>query len=769
MLNKPKCIHIWLPGIQEGSGGIQNFCRDLITSIVAVFPEADIHLVVKNDAPDLNDAIISSRVTWTTAATSPIALRTASFALAGVRAALNTRPDLIIACHVNFLPAVAFIAKCLAIPYTTFIYGIDAWKTLSWPTRRGLMGADRIFSISSHTTRLAVANQHLGQKPVHYFPCSFNTQRYVPGPKPAHLLARYGLHPDQPVILTVSRLANSERYKGHEEVINSLPAIRECFPTIRYLIGGIGTYADVLKQKAVNLGVSDLVLFTGYISNDELCAHYQLCDVFAMPSQKEGFGIVFLEAMACGKPVIAGDRDGSVDALDGGRLGILVDPTDPAQIASAVIDILSHSHSNTLLFNPNALRQAVIQTFGTIAFNQRIQAAFTPLINLSNTEEFLSPSDRPPSSPHPRTSATPDRPRITVLTQLTSPYQIEFFNVIAAQGHWDLSVVYLTSHDRNRLWHTPDIHHRHVIINGALAAKKEAKRWLMDADLIVFNTYLFSFALSALWKRARSGKPWVFWGERPGSLNTGRMGRLMRKILLHPLHRHPVPIWGMGQYGIQGYQAEYGSKRSYHNLPYASNLQRFFGIADRPPSDRVFLFSGRFTKRKGADLIAIAFARIAAKHPDTRLIIVGSGPLESSMRGSLASCSHQVEWLGFQPWTEMPAALAKGTILCLPSRYDGWGLALVEGLASGMPAIGTDKTGSAVELLSNHQAGWLIPANNADALANAMELALTIDDHAFHAKQLAARAATQTLDANQAAQQFLTLCLSALSMAAKPQ
>jgi glycosyltransferase involved in cell wall biosynthesis len=137
------------------------------------------------------------------------------------------------------------------------------------------------------------------------------------------------------------------------------------------------------------------------------------------------------------------------------------------------------------------------------------------------------------------------------------------------------------------------------------------------------------------------------------------------------------------------------------------------------------------------------------------------------MRDSLAPCANQVEWLGFQPWTEMPAALAKGAILCLPSRYDGWGLALVEGLAAGLPAIGTDKTGSAVELLSDHQAGWLIPASDADALANTMEIALKLDDSAFHAKQLAARKAPQRLDAIPAATQFLTLCQETLLQASK--
>ncbi len=83
----------------------------------------------------------------------------------------------------------------------------------------------------------------------------------------------------------------------------------------------------------------------GYIPEEELNDHYNLCDVFAMPSKGEGFGIVFLEAMACGKPVLAGNKDGSVDALLGGKLGALVDPDDVAQIAETLIAILGATES----------------------------------------------------------------------------------------------------------------------------------------------------------------------------------------------------------------------------------------------------------------------------------------------------------------------------------------------------------------------------------------------------------------------------------------
>lgn len=80
--------------------------------------------------------------------------------------------------------------------------------------------------------------------------------------------------------------------------------------------------------------------FAGRVPAEELADHYRLCDVFAMPSTGEGFGIVFLEAMACGKPVIGGTRDAAVDALRHGELGVLVDPEDPVQLRDALIAVL---------------------------------------------------------------------------------------------------------------------------------------------------------------------------------------------------------------------------------------------------------------------------------------------------------------------------------------------------------------------------------------------------------------------------------------------
>ena len=758
---KRSAIHLWVPALREGGGGIQAFSRAYVRAIAEGYPEHQITVLVCNDSPDAGDSLRSlPNVSIQSSANHQGPLRAVFFALRGIALAWQERPVCIVTTHLNFLTVMRVARAFTGARLLSVLHGIDVWHMRGNLRRQSLRAADHLMSVSHHTRDIALRDFDLPPNRVSVMPNTFDEERFSPGPKPEYLLSRHGIAPEMRVLLTVSRLNIGDRLKGQRQVMLALALMRENLSGVRYLLAGSGSDLDQLKEVASELGIENSIIFTGQIASEELPDYYRLADVFVMPSMMEGFGIVFLEAMASGKVVVAGNRDGAVDALDCGRLGVLVDPYDARSLACTLTQLLNGPADNPLLNDPAALNRAVADHFGFRRVSRLMVENLRPWIG----------KETPQHDHHPVPNLTETRIskqqgsafRLVILTEFTSPYQIEFFNAIARHGECFLEVIYMTSQDSRRTWTRPPINHCAWIVSEGQDHCWEAIKSVHEADLVVCNTYLFRFALPALWNRAASGKPWVFWGERPGSLGTGRMGRLMRKILLRPLHRQPVPIWGMGQFGVQGYQAEYGSKRSYHNLPYASNLQRFFNLPDRPPSDRVFLFSGSLTERKGADLLATAFARIAAKNPHAKLVIVGSGPLESSMRDSLASCSNQVEWLGFQPWSEMPVALTKGTILCLPSRYDGWGLALVEGLAAGMPAIGTDKTGSAIELLSSNEAGWLIPANDANALAQAMEQALTIDNHSFKAKQCASRAATKSLDVSHAAPEFLKLCRLAI-------
>ena len=310
--------------------------------------------------------------------------------------------------------------------------------------------------------------------------------------------------------------------------------------------------------------------------------------------------------------------------------------------------------------------------------------------------------------------------KIFVLTDCPSPYQVELFNEIEARGECGLEVGYLRSHDPNRKWSASAIRHAAIELDGPRDAMSRARDAVRDADLVVFNYYLHSNAEQLIHTRTGSGGPWCFWGERPGFHQPAWAGRLVRKWKLSKLHATPAPIWGIGKFAIDGYRREFGSQRAYFNLPYFSDLQRFAGFEREERAERVFLFSGSLIPRKGVDLLARAFVRLAGDQGNVRLRIVGDGELRQALAQTFRSVRDRVEFVGFKDWDELPGEYARADVLCVPSRYDGWGLVVPEGLASGLPVIATDRMGAALEFIESGRNGWLISAGDEEALLGAM-------------------------------------------------
>ena len=723
----PSCLHIWVPGIREGTGGIQNFCRNLVRMLHESFPHLALRIIVKNDSLSPNDPL-REYGTFTSVEDVPARLRTPALVVLGTTYALKELPVAILGAHLHFLPALKIIRSLTGVPYCGFLYGIEAWDIRLKHRILAMRSANKLIAISRFTRDRIISDYDVSADRIQVVPCTFDWGLFSIGPKPPELLARYGLKPENKVLLTVSRLAMSERYKGHRQVLFALKKICEGHPEVRYLIAGDGDDLPRLQEMVKAMNLTEQVIFGGYVPVKDLPGLYRLCDLFIMPSTKEGFGIVFLEAMTSGKPTLGGNIDGSVDALDDGRLGALVDPNDSNEIANTVCQILDQTYPNPLLYHPEGLREAVIARFGFAKIKEEMTSALRPLIEMSKSSR-LEDLDCPNLDQDVIGLGKPRLPQITLLTQLTSPYQVEFFNAIASSGECNLEVIYLTSRDVSRNWDTPTPTHNHVILGDSPKMKQSALRALERSDLTIFNYYTHPFALKAIRQRARSGKPWVFWGERPGFYHLGVLGECIRKVLLAPLHKKNLPIWGVGRFGVEGYQNEFGKKRPYANLSYYSNLERF---ENHPKAEHQgglrFLFSGSLTHRKGVDLLAQSFRAVSSKYPDARLLVMGSGELRRKMETHFGPALSKVEWIGFQPWDKLPEFYAKADVFCFPSRYDGWGLALVEALASGLPVISTDQTGSALEFIKHEENGWLIPAGNEAALTNAMVSALEMSD-----------------------------------------
>lgn len=256
------------------------------------------------------------------------------YSLCALKAVLTQGPFQLIFCgHLNLIGLTAILAKITKVPYWLQLYGIEAWHP-KCIYRWALRSAALITSMSRYTRERFIHWSHIQPARVKILPSSYD-QRFKPGAKPAYLLKRYGAE-NRRVLLTLSRLSSSERYKGHERVINVIPRLLETCPDLIYIIGGEGDDIERLKGIVKKLRLQEKVKFIGPIAENELVDHYRMANVFVMPSTGEGFGIVFLEAAACGIPIVAGDQDGSVDVLLEGKLGCLVDPGNADHLERAI-------------------------------------------------------------------------------------------------------------------------------------------------------------------------------------------------------------------------------------------------------------------------------------------------------------------------------------------------------------------------------------------------------------------------------------------------
>src|SRR5439155_20996858 len=205
------------------------------------------------------------------------------------------------------------------------------WQSLQW--------VDAFVSVSLLTKQRFLEWAPVCKEQGHIIPDCVDLSKFGPGSKPAVLLDRYGLR-GRRVIMTLGRLSAAERYKGIDEVLDILPSLVREMPDLMYLILGDGDDRLRLQEKARTLGLDRHVNFGGFIPEEQKADHLRLADAFVMPGRGEGFGIVYLEAMACGIPVVASKADASCEAVLHGRLGLLADPSNPQYIRTAIREAL---------------------------------------------------------------------------------------------------------------------------------------------------------------------------------------------------------------------------------------------------------------------------------------------------------------------------------------------------------------------------------------------------------------------------------------------
>ncbi|MDB5487762.1 MAG: glycosyltransferase family 1 protein [Reyranella sp.] len=256
------------------------------------------------------------------------------FSLAAIVAAWRFRPvDAVFCGHVFMAPLGFLLARILGARYWVQAHGTDIWKDRRGLVRRLLGRADLVSTVSRETRRILLEWVDLPPERVRVLPDTVQDV-FTPGPQSAALRDRLQLGAG-PVLLTVGRLAANERYKGHEAVFSVLAGLRKKFPNLVHVVAGDGDDRARLEAVAAEMAPG-AVRFLGFVPDADLPDLYRLADLYVMPSTEEGFGIVYLEAAACGLRVVGGKGGGTADAIPDERVGVIVDPADRPGLAAAI-------------------------------------------------------------------------------------------------------------------------------------------------------------------------------------------------------------------------------------------------------------------------------------------------------------------------------------------------------------------------------------------------------------------------------------------------
>jgi phosphatidyl-myo-inositol dimannoside synthase len=336
----------------ESAGGIQRAGRHLaaVMTDFAASRGMECRLLSLNDTPELHRMSVAEREFVFTGSQRAKGRFTAT-AMRAARRRAKPKTDsraLVVAAHPYLAPVVQ--AMRIAAPRLRSIvvaHGIEVWEPLSTLRRRALRGANLILTPTQDTADHIATQQQIPRDRIRVLPWALDPdfEALATATWQSALPANF---PVGRVLLTVGRWQASERYKGMDTLIAALPRLLHEWTDLQLVAVGEGDDQGWLEQLAEQCGVRRHVHFFSGLSYPALAACYSACEIFALPSRGEGFGLVYLEAMARGKPVIGGAHGGAPEVIDDGRTGYLVHHGDAPQLATSI---------ETLLANPELARE----------------------------------------------------------------------------------------------------------------------------------------------------------------------------------------------------------------------------------------------------------------------------------------------------------------------------------------------------------------------------------------------------------------------------
>ena len=355
-------ILVLAPELFLSDGGIARIMRLYLKALCEICgPDGQVDSLVLNDRPG-DEPRLAHYTTDRLRRHAACAGRKLRYVTQAVRFARCA--DVLICGHLHHL-AIARLAKVFnpRLRYYLVAHGIEVWRPYNAIERGALLGAQRILCVSEYTRRQilrflpALPAARAVVVPNTLDPCL--SEKTNPPFDGSRIIG--------PSILTVSRLTAADNYKGVDTLIEALPLVRRSYPQARLRVVGQGDDLPRLRALAASLGVAGAVEFAGKISDQLLRAEYEACDLFALPSRREGFGLVFLEAMTHGKACI-GARAGGVPEVVNDDVGQLVEYGNIPDLAAAVTDLMRHPRDSEVVRRHAA-------AFAFPVFQRRLAAA----------------------------------------------------------------------------------------------------------------------------------------------------------------------------------------------------------------------------------------------------------------------------------------------------------------------------------------------------------------------------------------------------------
>lgn len=335
----------------------------------------------------------------------------------------------------------------------------------------------------------------------------------------------------------------------------------------------------------------------------------------------------------------------------------------------------------------------------------------------------------------------PPRCRILIVSNIPTPNNDALFAALARQPGVELHVAYCAEREPNRAWDLGEVKQYPCTFLSELTVGPLARfnpgivplvRRFAPAVVVLTGGYVYPTAqLLAWWLTVRRTR-WYYWAEELTWPRESLLRRAVRALLRRPL-RYAHGILAIGGRSAASFRRLGIDDRKIHLFRYYADTAHFelspdARIAERsrvrgehglPSSATVLLFMGQLIHRKGLDILLRAFARIPGGAAGPLLLIVGDGPLRAEVR-ALASelgVAERTRFAGFVDPAELPSFTAAADAIVVPSRKEGWGLVVSEGLAAGLPVVASDQVNAAVDLLTDGESGFIFPVDEVAVLA----------------------------------------------------